>query len=156
MQQYEDGLWFYVRFQFDGVNLRARAWNANNVQPKAWQVTATASTARPGNVAIRYANSVSGVRPVIDYKEFRVQTLGLSVHAMIKLRVPNPLPATKYVGAFGKGNRGTWDTADANEYELRVMTDPAQEIKWYVFNPKAATARAWSSRRRHRVSGTTW
>jgi hypothetical protein len=59
LQGYVLGDWYYVRFRFDGVNLKAKAWRMGTPQPNNWHVEATTASADTGSIAIRSANSVS-------------------------------------------------------------------------------------------------
>lgn len=127
--------WF-VRFQLDGPTLRARAWNQAGAQPATWQVTAVdTAISNAGGVSVRSANSSSHARPTVKFSHFWVQTLGLTVHAF--LRVDQPIfpgeSAEKYVHWLGKGQSGN------QEWTFRLYSQDAPAhtgwVSFYVYNP---------------------
>jgi len=119
------GAWF-LRFEFDGTALQARAWPADAEQPSTW-LTASASAAAEGTIAIRSANSGSTVRPLIALQDFRAQTLGLTVHAAVRLD-PDP-PVLEQI--LGKGDHSGFTSGTDQEFHLRY---DHQRLKAYAFN----------------------
>ena len=66
-----------------------------------------------GSVGVRSSNSGSGARPIVSFEGFRVQSLGLSVHAFMR---PDALDFTgekteNYVHWLGKGDDGQQEWA---------------------------------------------
>jgi hypothetical protein len=114
------GDWWYIRFQFEGANYRAKAWKMGTVQPadtnletSAWDCTGcingSATSASTGSVAVRSANSASTVRPNVAFNGFWVQTIGLSISMFVKLahaQAPNMSDNHGAVQIFGKGYPG--------------------------------------------------
>jgi hypothetical protein len=95
--------WWYLRFQVEGTSLRARAWKAGTTEPTTWQATATdSSLTAAGNVSIRSANSGSTVNPTVLFDDFRVQSVGMTVHAFMKPTVTE-FNGGNYVHFLGKG-----------------------------------------------------
>lgn len=119
------GAW-YLRFEFDGAALRARAWLADSEQPPTW-LTATAPAAAEGTIAIRSANASSSVRPQIALQQFRAQTLGLTLHAAVRLD-PDP-PVLEQI--LGKGDHSGFTGGTAQEFHLRYDHG---RLKSYMFN----------------------
>ncbi|HEX7701341.1 MAG TPA: LamG-like jellyroll fold domain-containing protein [Kofleriaceae bacterium] len=119
------GTWF-LRFEFDGTALQARAWPAEGEQPATW-LTASSAAAAEGTIAIRSANSESTVRPRIALQHFRAQTLGLTVHAAVRLD-PNP-PVLEQI--LGKGDHSGFTSGTDQEFHLRY---DHQRLKGYAFN----------------------
>ena len=119
------GAW-YLRFEFDGTALQARAWPALADEPITW-VTAVAPIADAGTIAIRSANSRSSAHPRISLQQFRAQTLGLTVHAAVRID-PDP-PALEQI--LGKGDHGGFTSGTDQEFHLRY---DHQQLKGYAFN----------------------
>lgn len=124
------GDWWYLRFRFDGTSLSARAWKMGTTQPTAWQVNATLPYASSGTIAVRSSNSVSSSRPVVSIDDFKVQTLGMTIHARVRFRA-NQAASTVYV--LGKGDNS--GGGGNREYHLRYHAD-TKDLKFYVFNPE--------------------
>ncbi len=160
---YALGAYWYVRFQFHGSTLQAKAWPMDmyhfsdppnckkadgtydckiSYEPGYWQVTATDSSPAAGGVAIRSANSMGTARPNIMFESFWVQTLGFSIHAFWR---PSMVTFSTWDGARADGTaqvlgKGTTNgTSDHQlEYEMRFMssdaaTDPGK-FKVYMLN----------------------
>jgi hypothetical protein len=126
------GDWWYLRFQFDGPVLKARAWKMGTPQPNTWQVHAVADSASVGNIAIRYANSASSVRPIVWFEGFWAQTLGLTIHLFVKVATAAQLQTVVHL--FGKGDQSKGFWHDGNrEYYFRYHDDIGH-LKAYVFN----------------------
>ena len=138
-QKYTVGDWWWLRFEFDGPKLSARAWKDGTLEPQVWQATGTAKSANVGSVAVRSANSVSSVRPQVYFDDFWVQTIGFSLNAFIKIPDPSVAPqpnnaegqvfplskASHYSNAIqGQGNQ---------EYYFRFESD-IDALKAYAFN----------------------
>jgi len=119
------GAWF-LRFEFDGTAVQARAWPADGDQPTTW-LTASASVAAEGTIAIRSANSKSTVRPRIALQQFRAQTLGLTVHAAVRID-PDPSALEQILG---KGDHSGFTSGTDQEFHLRY---DHQQLKGYAFN----------------------
>jgi len=134
------GDWWYVRFQFDGPNLTARAWKAGTLEPTDWQAMGTASSALAGQVAVRSANSASSARPNVYFKDALVQTLGFSLNAFIKFPDPKVHPQSKIeVYPLSKATHisGIVHGQGNQEYYFRYILLPdGYHLKTYVFNPE--------------------
>ena len=132
---YVVGDWYYLRFQFDGANLKARAWRSGSKQPIDWDVTADIPIAQTGSIAIRSANSGTGqtARPVVKFRSFWAQTIGFTIHMFLKLN--RHAQSADRVFPFGKGDTiRTHPFKAANmEYYLRYerVTD---DLKGYAFS----------------------
>jgi len=129
--------WF-IRFQVEGPTLRARAWNQSSTQPMTWQVTAVdTSISNAGGVSVRSTNSSSKARPTVKFSHFWVQTLGLTVHAFLRVDVPvftgEGTNGEHYVHWLGKGERGNQEWA----FRLSSQDDSNYPgwVQFYVFNP---------------------
>jgi hypothetical protein len=123
--------WWYLRFRFDGTDLKARAWKMGTTQPSQWQVQGTASSASVGGIAIRSANSVSSVRPVVRFEGFWTQTLGFSVHLLVRINTGEQTSDPVYF--FGKGDKSKSFFSNGNrEYHFRYH-DSTRDLKAYVF-----------------------
>jgi hypothetical protein len=136
------GDWWYVRFQFQGINLSAKAWKMGTTEPD-WQVNHLADAAHLGSVAVRTANSTSDVRPVVRFDDFWVQSIGfsLSVFLKIPLSQPGQVPLDAGYASFplGKGDKSSGTFSSGNqEYYFRYYTDEnnTRWLKTYIFNPE--------------------
>ena len=117
--------WWYVRLQYDGAELRARAWTADADQPQTWLV-ATASRAATGAVGVRSTGSIAA------FQAFRARTLGLTLHLLARLDPDQPRDTTQLLG---KGDHSGFTSATAQEYHLRYVRDvDGQHLKSYAFN----------------------
>jgi hypothetical protein len=97
--------WWYVRFQVDGSELKAKAWSLNSTEPVDWQVTASDSTIKTaGTVGVRSSNSGSTTRPFVAFDDFRTQSVGMTVHAWMRPDVLNYDNTEDYVYWIGKGS----------------------------------------------------
>jgi hypothetical protein len=134
------GDWWFVRFQFDGPNLAARAWKAGTPEPTDWQAMGTATSAIAGSVAIRSANSASAARPNVYFAEPSVQTLGFSVSAFIKFPDPKVFPQSKVeVYPLSKASHFSnfFQGQGNQEYYFRyILLGDGYHLKAYVFNPE--------------------
>lgn len=74
--------WWWLRFQLQGTNLRARAWVYGSAEPTTWQIATTDSSFSTGQVGLFSSNS-GGNPGYYVYDEFRVQSVGMTVHARI-------------------------------------------------------------------------
>jgi hypothetical protein len=126
---------WYLRFELDGSNLRARAWNASaSIGPSGWQVTAIdGSFASAGNISIRSSNSGTTVTPTVTFDAFRVQSLGMTVHAFMKpTNLSFSVASTGYIYWLGKGD------STHSEWGLRFYpeTDATRpkRISGYIWN----------------------
>lgn len=143
--------WWYIRFQFDGPNLRARAWKMGTPQPTTWQVSAVADSASVGSIAIRSANSVSSVRPVVRFEGFWAQTLGLSIHLMVNFETLAQPVSPIYL--FGKGDESAGTFSDGNrEYHIRYHKD-TNDLKAYVFSREGGLGAGINY---HGIAPSTW
>ena len=116
------GFW-YLRCQFDGTTLRARAWNAATEEPQGWL---TAASAGGGAIAIR---STTATRVMIQ--AFRAQTLGLTIHLAARL---DRAQVADEVQLAGKGDHSGFTSATDQEYQLRYKRDAdGDHLKWYIF-----------------------
>lgn len=127
---------WYLRFQLDGPNLRARAWNASaSIGPSGWQVTAVdSSLTSAGNISIRSSNSGTTVNPTVTFDAFRVQSLGMTVHAFMKpTNLSFSVGSSGYIYWLGKGD------STHSEWGLRFypQTDATRpkRISGYIWNP---------------------
>lgn len=105
---YHLGQWYYLRFQFEGSNLRAKAWLMDSThtgvpttnppcaggcpvsyEPPDWVthsggfsavLTATDPHPQTGAISIRSANSLGTARPSVAFDDFWYQTVGFTVH----------------------------------------------------------------------------
>ncbi|HET9988524.1 MAG TPA: hypothetical protein VFQ65_08385, partial [Kofleriaceae bacterium] len=117
------GFW-YLRFQFDGTTLRARAWSAASEEPQAWL---TASSTGGGAIAIR---STTSTRVMIQ--AFRAQSLGLTIHLAARL---DRAQVADEVQLAGKGDHSGFTSATDQEYQLRYKRDAeGDHLKWYIFD----------------------
>lgn len=128
---YTPGATWHVRFQIEHGELRARTWLAGTLQPTTWQVTATdASIQTAGNIAVRSTNSDSEARPIVSFSRFWVQSLGLTVHAWLRLDetiFPGQSEAP-YVHWLGKGG------IDQQEWAMRIYSqDSPSHTGWVSF-----------------------
>jgi len=119
----DPGGWWYLRFEFDGPTLRARAWRDD--EPATW-LQATSATDSGGTIAIRATTS----SPVL-VQAFRAQTLGLSIHAAIRLdEFTGPIEQI-----LGKGNHSGFFSSTDQEFHMRVDRDAdGLLLKGYAFN----------------------
>jgi hypothetical protein len=128
---------WYVRFQLEDSTLRAKAWESGTPQPTTWMltVTDTSITASNGNVSIRSQNSGSAAHPVVAFKDFRIQTLGLTVH--VWMRPTNPSFHTSnpsgYIHFMGKGHAGQYEW-HFRFYSLLANNTHAGWVSFYIFN----------------------
>ena len=125
--------WF-VRFQLEGPSLRARAWNQADTQPATWHVTAVdTEISDAGSISVRSSNSSSQAHPTVKFSHFWVQTLGLTVHAFMRVDERNfgGENYEKYVHWLGKGESGNY------EWTFRVYSQDAGEhtgwVSFYVY-----------------------
>lgn len=132
---YNIGDWWYLRFEFDGPALSARAWKMGTDEPTCWQATGTAASANPGSVAVRSANSASDVRPIVQFDDFWVQTIGLSISLFVKVDRNQPsVNGKSETFVMGKGDAvGTPVSSGNEEYYLRYHSDTGH-LKFYTFN----------------------
>jgi hypothetical protein len=126
---------WYLRFQLEGTNLRARAWNAGaSIGPSDWQVTAVDSAlTSAGNISIRSSNSGTTVNPIVSFDAFRVQSLGMTVHAFMKpTNLSFSVDSTGYIYWLGKGD-STHSEWGFRFYPQTDATRP-KRISGYVWN----------------------
>lgn len=139
-ENYVAGDWWYVRFHFDGTYLAARAWKKGFPESNAWIVEATTSSAVTGYVAVRSANSASNARPIVQFDDFWVQTLGFSVSVFLKSWAQQPSLDVGKTFPFGKADKDdAGGLHDDDEYYFRYEpvagSNPAVgHLKGYVFN----------------------
>lgn len=113
----------FLRIQADDQTISARAWTYDADEPAEWLTTA--SSHAPGPIVLQ-ADQLVGISHV------RVQQLGLSIHARIRL---DPEQPARRVQILGKGDRsGIFTWSDQQEYHLRLDDD--QQLKFYAFNPQ--------------------
>lgn len=128
-----------LRFQLDGPNLRARAWNQAFPQPAEWQVTA-ADTAiyHAGGISVRSGNSSSQARPTVKFSHFWVQTLGLTLHTFLRIdrTVFHGENSEGYIHWLGKGE------GEQQEWTFRLYSQDSQDapahtgwVSFYVYSP---------------------
>ena len=117
--------WWYLRVQYDLGTLKARAWPAGIDEPTSWQVAATTKFGTPGGVAIRTGNSNAGAHPVVAFDDFRVQTLGFSIHLRIKVDTDEQDACTVYALSKGDQSQGTFHDGN-REYDVKYL--PATNI----------------------------
>jgi hypothetical protein len=157
---YNLGDWWYIRFQFVGTQLRAKAWIMDmhhhsdpgpkgndchsacpiSYEPTSWQVTATDVSVHDGNVAIRSANSRSHVRPNVFFEGFWAQTPGFTIHMWWKATARNFVgeggPQARFAQVFGKGP--PFGSDGGQEYESRFFSADSRDTpgvwKMYIFN----------------------
>ncbi|TMQ10032.1 MAG: LamG domain-containing protein [Deltaproteobacteria bacterium] len=127
---------WYVRFQLDGSNLRARTWNASaSIGPSGWQVTAVdGELAAAGNISIRSSNSGTTVNPTVAFDAFRVQSLGMTVHAFMKpTDLSFSVDSLGYIYWLGKGDSSHSEWA----FRFYPQTDASRpkRISGYIWNP---------------------
>jgi Concanavalin A-like lectin/glucanases superfamily len=130
-----DDDWWYVRFQLEGTSLRARAWKFGTPEPTTWTVTATdSSLTAAGNVSIRSANSGTTSLPTVAFEGFRVQSVGMTVHAFMK---PTALDFNggNYVHWLGKGEDPQMEWG----FRFYPSSDPdrPKRVSGYIWNPTA-------------------
>ena len=95
---YSVGDWWYLRFQYEGASLRAKAWPMDNdpthtgtppcstapcklsYEPDGWSVTAIDSSPIAGTIAVRSSNSMGNARPTISFDGYWAQTVGMTLH----------------------------------------------------------------------------
>lgn len=105
---YVAGQNYYVRFQVEGQNLRAKAWKAGDVEPD-WMVTGTDSSPLPaGEVAVRSSNAGSDARK-LTFDDFREQSIGLTLHLFMS---PSTLAFSNSDGYTHFGGKGESSTED--------------------------------------------
>ncbi|MFT3692678.1 MAG: hypothetical protein QM831_06030 [Kofleriaceae bacterium] len=111
----------WLRFQVDDTSINARAWLTDADEPTDWLTAASPHTAGPISLTTQGLVGISHVR---------VQQLGLSIHARVRL---DPEQPASRVQILGKGDRaGLFTWSDEQEYHLRLDAD--QKLKWYVFD----------------------
>ncbi|MBV8758841.1 MAG: DNRLRE domain-containing protein [Deltaproteobacteria bacterium] len=128
--------WWYLRFQLQGTTLKAKAWNSTTTQPD-WPTTATVTDSTysaAGTVSVRSTNSSTTSHPLVSFDDFRVQSVGFTVHAFMK-----PTTFTfnnrNYIHWMGKGQ-----TSDQDEWALRMYPDNPldtgkdRRVSGYAFN----------------------
>jgi hypothetical protein len=138
---YEIGDWWYLRVQFDGAHVSARAWREGTEEPCAWLVDGDGAPIDGGTVSIRYSNLESATQPTVWYEGLWVQYPGLSYQMFVNISAVQPSTQssgdTEKVHLFGKGTdydipANPFDHGN-QEYHLRWL--PAEkELKAYVFN----------------------
>ena len=127
---YSLGVWWMVRFRFDGTQLKARAWNEGLTQPASWQAEATIGAPSTGRVAIRSSNQFSNSRPRVYFTDFWVQQAGFTTSLFIWAE------SSQYsdkVYPFGKSHHEDAAFADSHEYYWRYETN-TRKLKPYIFN----------------------
>ncbi|HRQ66133.1 MAG TPA: hypothetical protein PKZ76_14945 [Xanthomonadaceae bacterium] len=127
------GDWWYLRFQVEGETLRARAWNTSATQPVAWTLsTSDDAIVASGSVGVRSSNSGSDSRPLVSFANFRVQSVGMSVHACMRPhQLTFPGQQDNYVHWLGKGIAGQ------HEWVLRFYSldsSRPNRTSAYIFN----------------------
>jgi hypothetical protein len=130
-----DDDWWYVRLQLEGPHLRARAWKLGTTEPITWTVTATdSSLTAAGNISIRSANTGTTSLPTVAFEGFRVQSVGMTVHAFMR---PTALDFSggSYVHWLGKGVDPQTEWA----FRFYPSSDPdrSRRVSGYIWNPTA-------------------
>ena len=130
-----DDDWWYVRFQLEGTSLRARAWKLGTTEPTTWTATATdSSITAAGNIGIRSTNSGTTSLPTVAFEGFRVQSVGMTVHAFMK---PTALDFNggSFVHWLGKGEDPQMEWA----FRFYPSSDPdrPKRVSGYIWNPTA-------------------
>lgn len=129
--------WWYVRFQLDDRTLRAKAWSDGTSQP-TWmlEVTDTSIISSKGNVSIRSQNSGSTAHPLVALRDFRIQTLGLTVHLWMRPANTSwqvPPDSGGYILFMGKGHAGQYEW-HFRFYSLLANNSHAGWVSFYIFN----------------------
>lgn len=116
---------WYVRLQVEGKSLFAKAWKKSGTEPLHNDATVASWTdtvlTAAGSVGIRSSNSSDSNMQTVSFDEWRVQSVGMSVHVLMK---PTSLTFTgegtapdKYVHWLGKGN-----VTDGYEWGFRMYS----------------------------------
>jgi hypothetical protein len=132
-----DDDWWFVRFQLEGTSLRARAWKAGatSIEPPSWTLSVIdSSLTAAGNVSLRSSNSGTSSLPTVAFEDFRVQSVGMTVHAFMK---PTALDFNggNFVHWLGKGEDPQMEWA----FRFYPASDPERpsRISGYIWNPTA-------------------
>jgi len=154
LARYHPGEGYYLRFQFEGDQLKAKAWHADMIhtgvaptctggcpisyESTASWLTATDSSPQTGSVSLRSSNSLGTTRPVVTFDDFWYQTVGFTVHYMAWINTLEQIGDTSINHTndlLGKG--AAHHTSDKQEeYEARFIpgnatqdpTDPTDQF----------------------------
>ncbi len=130
---YSVGAWWYLRLQLDGAKVRVAA-AAENSPSTILTATDSSPLLSAGTISIRSTNSGSSSNPVVSFDDFRVQSIGLTVHAFMK---PSTLDFNpEYIHWMGKGDVDHWEWA-ARLYR-RLNTTRPNRLSGYIWNPDGA------------------
>jgi hypothetical protein len=108
---YHVGEEWFVRLQLEGSTLRARAWPAGSAQPSAWLTASDTAIAGSGRVGIRSSYRGSRARPTVYLDDFRVQSVGMTVHAFVRADQLAFESSNGYLHWLGKGEAGEQEWA---------------------------------------------
>jgi hypothetical protein len=146
---------WYLRFQLDGSNLRARAWKQDGTLPIDWQATASDASFTSGTISVRSANSNTTSRPIVSFDAFRVQSLGMTVHLFMK---PSTLSFGNYsyVHFAGKGL-----SASEDEWAYRFYpssASPPNRTSGYMWSldGNLGAGAHWDPSTSNPISANTW
>ena len=133
--------WWFIRFQLEDTHLRAKAWKLTALgvadQP-AWQIDTTDSsiTTSTGNISIRSSNSGSTARPIVSFSDFRIQTVGLTIHFFMRMNKTSfntPAGGGQYVVLLSKEDNGQAEW-HFRLYSANASNDHAGWLSFYAFN----------------------